>query len=360
MSELLKRKVISIWDAVSLGYPCAPMPQFELARAIPQQRLGIDFPVGLGFEKNIAPVPAVVRFDDAILLPDGSIVTDEHYVFHGLTFVPHGGVWTRYAPLVVEARGDFVQLCLPAEVREVNDLGFQLVTGHGQNYGHFHHDVIARAYFAQFATELMSGSFKYICRYPKFPMQLHILNHVFGAGNILFQHAVSLKAKSCAVAALPSGPYGMLPESVEFAHKHLKSAFSLKGSKGSRRIFISRADGVANQGRLISNQGELDALLRRFGFESMVLSTNDPHDTISAFENAECVLGLHGAGLMNLMFCPVPTKIIELHPPHAPPWISRIGRLVGHEHIVFQLQEHGEKTVIDISDLSSLLIKLLE
>lgn len=79
-----------------------------------------------------------------------------------------------------------------------------------------------------------------------------------------------------------------------------------------RRIFISRADAT---GRGIINWPEIEEVLSSHGFEVVNVSALSLNEQISTFSAAECVVGLHGAGLTNMVFSPPGTKILEILPP---------------------------------------------
>jgi capsular polysaccharide biosynthesis protein len=51
------------------------------------------------------------------------------------------------------------------------------------------------------------------------------------------------------------------------------------------------------------------------GFESVSLDGMRVRDQATLFASAECVVGTHGAGLTNIVFCDVGTAVIELFSP---------------------------------------------
>jgi capsular polysaccharide biosynthesis protein len=77
-----------------------------------------------------------------------------------------------------------------------------------------------------------------------------------------------------------------------------------------RRLLIVRKGAV----RKIYNLPQVEAFLRNRGFETVVLEDLDFVDQILLFQSAEFVVGAHGAGLANLVFCEPGTKIIEFMP----------------------------------------------
>ena len=355
--DTLRRKVISIWKAGKLGYGGVALPPFQLKRRVAPPDPALPFPRGLKFETSVAPEPAMVRFQDCRLLPDGSVVTDEHYIFQGLTFVPRPANWRIFAPFVQDARGDEVTLKLPPRTVERRVAGYQLVTGHGGNYGHFFLDVLGRLYLSTLLPAEMAGELRFICRPPSSPMQAYLLDALVGADRIVFQAHEAIRIDSCLVSALPCGPTGVLVEAMAYLQDLLRERVCPPApSRPRRRIFISRADGKQTWRRDVVNSAELDGLLDEFGFERLVLSDLAPRAQIEVFQDAECLMGVHGSGLLNLLFCGPRTKIIELHVPFpspTPPWIARVGNLLGRPHYVLPLVKRGKQTFADIDALRS-------
>jgi hypothetical protein len=78
-----------------------------------------------------------------------------------------------------------------------------------------------------------------------------------------------------------------------------------------RRIFISRAD---SRSRNILNWPEIEPLLAARGFQVVALSGLTLAEQMALFASAECVAGVHGAGLANVIFSPPGLKILEILP----------------------------------------------
>ena len=79
------------------------------------------------------------------------------------------------------------------------------------------------------------------------------------------------------------------------------------------RIFISRRGP-----RSIVNEREVLRALRPLGFTRCRLETMKLADQVALFHRAECVVGPHGAGLTNLLFCRSGTKVVEIGTPYRP------------------------------------------
>jgi capsular polysaccharide biosynthesis protein len=77
----------------------------------------------------------------------------------------------------------------------------------------------------------------------------------------------------------------------------------------SRRIYISRAG--AQRGRTVTDEAEIEAILRSRGFETVRLESLAVREQAELFASAEAVVGPHGAGFTNLVFCEPGAKIVE-------------------------------------------------
>jgi capsular polysaccharide biosynthesis protein len=78
-----------------------------------------------------------------------------------------------------------------------------------------------------------------------------------------------------------------------------------------RRLYISRNDAV---GRRVVNEFDLRKFLIGLGFEVVLLSGLKVADQAKLFSEAEIVVGPHGAGMTNLLFCEPGTLVVEAFP----------------------------------------------
>lgn len=63
--------------------------------------------------------------------------------------------------------------------------------------------------------------------------------------------------------------------------------------------------------RSVSNENEVKRYLLKNNFISIKLGEIKFSDQVDLFYNADCIVGLHGAGFANLVFCKPGTKVIE-------------------------------------------------
>jgi acetyltransferase-like isoleucine patch superfamily enzyme len=99
------------------------------------------------------------------------------------------------------------------------------------------------------------------------------------------------------------------PPIVKETLSYLKEALGLSIGR-KRRIFISRCD---SNNRILVNEDELAAIARVCGFEVVTLSGMSLYEQASMFASASHIIGAHGAGLTNIIFCEPGTKLLELH-----------------------------------------------
>ena len=95
----------------------------------------------------------------------------------------------------------------------------------------------------------------------------------------------------------------------EFQRRVAARYAGLRGPR-NRRLFVERKGPT----RTIHNIEQVQALLSRYAFETVYLEGMSIADQIVLFQSAEFVIGAHGAGLANLLFCEPGTKIIEFMP----------------------------------------------
>ncbi|MFT3780395.1 MAG: glycosyltransferase family 61 protein [Nibricoccus sp.] len=95
------------------------------------------------------------------------------------------------------------------------------------------------------------------------------------------------------------------PWVVDFYRKRVLQPLGIEQIK-KRRLYASRRQ------RGIANDAELWTFLKSRGFERIEPMTWE--ENVLAFASAEVVIGPHGAGLSNVVFCPAGAHLIELMP----------------------------------------------
>ena len=97
------------------------------------------------------------------------------------------------------------------------------------------------------------------------------------------------------------------------------------------RIFVSR-NTLANRKRL-ANEDDLLPVIEGYGFNRVRLEHMSLAQQVRAFSKARVVLGAHGAGLTNLLFCPS-AQLLELQDSRFAPrlWYWKWASMLGHKY----------------------------
>jgi capsular polysaccharide biosynthesis protein len=99
-----------------------------------------------------------------------------------------------------------------------------------------------------------------------------------------------------------------------WAIDYLRKTFGVgeRSARHDRKLLISRADA---KGRSVHNWEEVLPVFRSHGFEVVELSGLSTEDQIELFSDASQVVGVHGAGLTNILFAPRDCAVLEILPP---------------------------------------------
>lgn len=86
----------------------------------------------------------------------------------------------------------------------------------------------------------------------------------------------------------------------------------IKAKYDYKKIYIDRFDANKKKDRFLANEKKLKNKLKKEGFKFITLSNYSFFEQVLIFNNAKLIVGLHGAGLANILFVKKSTKIIEL------------------------------------------------
>ena len=81
-----------------------------------------------------------------------------------------------------------------------------------------------------------------------------------------------------------------------------------------KRIYIDRNESESKNipQRILTNENEIKNHLFKNNFVSIKLHETNFNEQVNTFYNADCIVGMHGGGFGNIIFCKPGTKIIEL------------------------------------------------
>jgi capsular polysaccharide biosynthesis protein len=125
------------------------------------------------------------------------------------------------------------------------------------------------------------------------------------------------------------------------------------------RLYISREK---CHYRKLRNEAEIWPELEKHGFEKVFLEDLTLEQQIQKLQSADVVLGVHGAGFANVLFCRPGTRIIEIQDPEDPnPHFYALAALLGLDYclLIGDVDPAAESHFRDISVSQSALAGLL-
>jgi len=114
---------------------------------------------------------------------------------------------------------------------------------------------------------------------------------------------------SLLVPSLPGYPGMCRPWAANWLRRRLGVP---EGVKATRRLYVSRSGATQ---RRVSNEQEVVAALAPLGFETISTEDMRLEEQIFLFSQAQFIVGLHGAGLTNVLFAPREARVLEFMSP---------------------------------------------
>jgi len=147
--------------------------------------------------------------------------------------------------------------------------------------------------------------------------------------------------------------------SSQILHELRSTLFSkIELQEAKARIYISRKK--ANR-RKLSNEDLLTDQLLSMGFRIVYMEDLSWKQQVSLFQQAEMVVGMHGAGLSNILYCTQPRLLIELVPSIASNKLFQVlANLLGYPYRSVLLDQanvdpHASTSTIDKESLTEVL-----
>lgn len=178
-----------------------------------------------------------------------------------------------------------------------------------QNYSHWMFDLVPRLHLLELSgIEYDKVVVPCEARYQREALKLLGIDEK----RIIADPDLQLEATQLIVPSLP----GLIANPQRWACRYHRDRFLryVRSGRPRRRILISRTKpGIT---RRVTNEEAVFAGLREYGFERVLLEELSFLDQVQLFYDAELIIGPHGAGLTNLLFCREDAAVIELFSPN--------------------------------------------
>lgn len=212
----------------------------------------------------------------------------------------------------------------------------------GVNYAHYVLDTLGRIGILRAAGIRDEDVDVYLCPRPPSPFADLLMSraNIPLAKMRWLQHDQNLWLKHLQVASFPGAARVYSARGLEWVRSLGRGP---RPGKSGRRIFVDRA----GQRRDFSNRDELLPMLEEAGFERFGAEGYGRADEV--FAEADMVVGIHGAGLANIVFCKRGTKVLEIVPSAWPaPHFFSVAEALGLEYAAirgFSRGHSGEPNV---------------
>jgi len=218
----------------------------------------------------------------------------------------------------------------PRKLKKINGSVLSLLTGGGgnTNYWHWLFDVLPKLSLCSKKFDLDDIDYFLLPDHiKKFQVETLDCLNIPSSKRLSSKKFRHIKAKKLIVTdhpvAISEDPTRDIMDMPIWISKWLKFKFlnqNINNSKKNiKKIYIDRNDPTSKQSteRFISNEDEIKKYLEKNNFALVKLHELKFIDQVELFYNAECIVGLHGGGFANIVFCKPKTKIIELRGKHS-------------------------------------------
>ena len=125
-----------------------------------------------------------------------------------------------------------------------------------------------------------------------------------------------------------------------------------RAGAGPRRLYIRRRAGAW---RSILNETDVHAELVRHGFEALDAEDLTVAEQVARFGEAEAIVGLHGAGMTNMIFAHRPLAVTELFGTYINRCYERLASSFGHRYASIDCTPVDHDVVVDLDQLRTVI-----
>jgi len=126
-------------------------------------------------------------------------------------------------------------------------------------------------------------------------------------------------------------------------------------NKDGSNVYISRSNAISRQ---VVNEDEVMDLLSQYGFERYHLEHRSLEENATLFNEADIVVGAHGAGLTDIVFC-TDTSVVELFGSRVKHPYRQIAAELGLEYRELHCEPVSTDIYVDTTELEPIIMELV-
>ena len=256
--------------------------------------------------------------------------------------------------LVSAKNNEVLKSGTPKFLKKVSGNVFNLTQGASgySNYAHWLFDIVPKIKILSLVYSLKNIDYFYFSklnRFQKETFRILKLNSVKIIDSKSNKHCLMENLIFCTHPNYIKGTFSSAQSNIpKWIINYLRKVFLPIGSKNImkfKKIYIDRSDSSYNHCKII-NDDEIQKYLKKHGFKVIRLSKYSLKKQISIFRYCDYIIGPHGAGMANLIFCKKKTKVLEIknigHPNKVYQKISEFNKL-NHQCIMLKKLKNRKK-----------------
>lgn len=291
---------------------------------------------------RVAVLRDVMLFDCSLaLLPDG------RYCYFDTKFdrdkKPSCGLPGESGVVFVHAHRVADSMLIRRNLRGIDMPGryFSMLNSDPRNFGHFVHDVLSRIYYEDLGV-IAPGRDRLIVAEMPWPMQRALFGKIFEGYEIvqvpIDSPLIPLRVEELLLPANLCGPRSFNPAAIAALARRVRRILAHHAGKEKHKVCVSRSkDDIMNKRtfRDFANMEAYETRMRKLGYRVVNVSEIDPEEQFALWANTTDIVGIHGAGMMNMIMMPPGgnyTEIARMWPggPYGANWCARCAVAAGH------------------------------
>ena len=307
-------------------------------------------------------VPGIAKLQDAVLFGNGAVLLPDKRLFiggWGKRMPPE--LRSRYIPHGLSACCNNETALIQRNFRCIDLPGRCFAAGHKAfwNFGHFIHDMLSRVYYEELGA-IVPGRDKVIAPPMPFPMQIALFHKVFESYEIVQTppHAPLRVEELLLPKNLCSNP-----AAIGSLARRMRRIVAPYAGRDGRKGRVSRRGGRAFHAeeeacRNYANVDAYETRMREMGYDVVDVSALDPESQFSLWANTTDIVGIHGAGMMNMIMMPSGGNYTEIGATIGRSNTVRCAMAAGHQVRILEngARDAQGRLVIDLDRLEALLL----